>query len=280
MDLLKEAIAEAKAVKSIAEQNAMDFLKEKLAEEVRSGIISTKLREEDDEETSDEVESMPPTDSVETPSVDDAPVEGDESEENYDDELDEILRELEGDTEDPEMEMEEETEDPENAEISDDELDEIIREAEDEMADDEVMEEACEDDEKEEPKMEVRKLNKKLAEANKVIAAQRKTINEVGLLSAKLLYSNKILGKYNLSESNKIKVLEAFDRAKNLREAKLTYVTLIDSFKSTSKPSRVVESASKPSKAVGKITKPVLTESTDTPIVERSRWQMLAGIKN
>jgi len=52
------------------------------------------------------------------------------------------------------------------------------------------------------------------------------TLSEVKLLNAKLLYTNKIFRAKNLNETQKVKVLEAFDKAASVRDAKLIYETL------------------------------------------------------
>ena len=50
------------------------------------------------------------------------------------------------------------------------------------------------------------KLETALAEIEEL----RKELNEVNLLNAKLLYTNKIFKSKNLSEDKKVKVLESF----------------------------------------------------------------------
>ena len=50
------------------------------------------------------------------------------------------------------------------------------------------------------------------------------------LLNAKLLFTNKLFRKYGLNNEQKMKVVEQFDRASNLREVKLVYSTLGESF--------------------------------------------------
>lgn len=274
MSLTKEAIAEAKAVKAIAEQSAFDFLKEQFTAEAK-GLISQKLREEDDEEETPAPESTPSEIETPAPPAEETPAE--EEEDDFD--LDEVLRELDSEEEAPLEEVEDE--EMEDEEMEDEELDEIIREIESEMPDP-----STEDDEEEDySKMEsLRKenlsLKRKLKEATSVISKQRETITEVGLLSAKLLYSNKILGKFNLSEDKKIKVLEAFDRATTLREAKLTYANLIETLNISAKSTKkIVETASKSQKAVTQFKKPVLSEQNEGILnIPKFRLQELAGI--
>jgi len=100
------------------------------------------------------------------------------------------------------------------------------------------------------------------------------TLSEVKLLNAKLLYTNKIFRAKNLTESQKVKVLESFDKASSVKEAKLIYETLTV-IKETKSP--VTESmrgmASKAS-GIAPTKKPIL-EVND----QFARWQVLAGIK-
>ena len=63
-------------------------------------------------------------------------------------------------------------------------------------------------------------MKKDLDEAMNVIATLRSELNEINLLNAKLLYANKIFKSKNLTESQKAKVLGAFDKATTVKEAK------------------------------------------------------------
>lgn len=278
MDITKEAIAEARAVKSLAEQTAVDFLKEHFMADAK-GLISKKLKEEEEED--EEISSTTsqenlPDESLETPPAETAEVE--EEEEDLD--LDEVLRELDSEDEitSESTEEDEVVEESDEEMVSDDELDEILREMESEDEDED-------DNDSEYMKTEVKKLKKQLESANKTILAQRKTINEVGLLSAKLLFSNRILGKFNLSESRKIKVLETFDRVTTLREAKLVYSTIVeslDNFKSSkiAKTLKLEEGASRPIKSISKMdnTNGIILKETQNSILNKVRLQELAGI--
>jgi hypothetical protein len=102
----------------------------------------------------------------------------------------------------------------------------------------------------------------------------RATLNEVKLLNAKLLYTNKIFRGKNLTENQKVKVLQAFDKASTVKETKLVFETLSSELKEKKAP--VNESirglASKPTGAAP--TKQPILESNDQVI----RWQKLAGI--
>ena len=129
----------------------------------------------------------------------------------------------------------------------------------------------------EEAKKEVEEAKKEVDEAVKVIKALKNELNEVNLLNAKLLYVNKIFKSKSLTESQKVKVINAFDRAESVKEVKNTYETLKESFNGTSQKSAIKES-------VGFASKTVLGGSaTAAPIVEAdsfvARMQRLAGIK-
>ena len=103
-------------------------------------------------------------------------------------------------------------------------------------------------------------------------------LNEVNLLNAKLLYTNKLFRAKNLSEAQKVKVLESFDNATTVKETKLVFDTLSEGIKSAPKKS-INEVKGSASKAVGSINKTV-----KQPIVESNdmvaRFQKLAGIIN
>ena len=98
-------------------------------------------------------------------------------------------------------------------------------------------------------------------------------LNEVNLLNAKLLYTNKIFKSKNLSEDKKVKVLKAFDKAETVKEAKVIFETLNEGVVSKA------ETTARPKGQASKVTAPI-TEAKK-PIVENAafaRMQRLAGI--
>ena len=113
-----------------------------------------------------------------------------------------------------------------------------------------------------------------LDETYAAVDTLRSELSEVNLLNAKLLYTNKIFKSKNLTESQKVKVLGAFDNATTVKESKLVFETLSEGLKSKKKPIR--ESLGRASKSLG-------TTRSKKPIVETdpmvSRFQKLAGIK-
>jgi hypothetical protein len=133
---------------------------------------------------------------------------------------------------------------------------------------------------------EVSTLKAQLAEAIKCVKIQKGIINEINLLNAKLLYTSKLFKKHNLNESQKLNIVDQFDKAKTVRETELTYNILAESYNSgastVKKQNTVVKSITEglASKTVGS-TKPVLNESV---IVNggdafATRLKQLAGIK-
>ncbi len=333
--LLKDAIADAKAVRETALANAKAALQEAFAPKIQS-MLSHKIKEEmegeeeempaeDDaamesrmrrnaglyEEDDDifgdedgegatgsagndpealaeegEEEEMPaeemPAEEEEMPTE-----EGDMGDEEgavSDEELEELLRELEGEEGDEEESLEEgEDEEYEEApksegrkkkmkmmegddeEDDDDDDDDDSKnegvEGEDEEVDlEEIIRALREEEEGADDSERAEKAEEELEEAYKVIKFLRGKLNEVNLLNAKLLYVNKLIKREGLTESQKVKIIETFDRAKNVRETKLIYATLAESMNKrvakaspTTKKKMVEGFASKAQKPTNKI---------------------------
>ena len=154
-------------------------------------------------------------------------------------------------------------------------LDEILREMGYGEEEEEVTEaeEANHDEEKE-------KLQSELAEAISTIKSLKGTINEVNLLNAKLLYANKLFRSYNLTNEQKVKVVENLDRTSNVREVKLVYATLAESMKFTGTERKV---AAKKTMTEGFASRPQATTAPKKEIISESnelanRFKQLAGI--
>ena len=99
-------------------------------------------------------------------------------------------------------------------------------------------------------------LQKELDEAYLTVETLRSELNEVNLLNAKLLYTNKIFKGKNLTESQKVKVLNSFDKTTTVKEVKLVYETLNEGI-TTSKKS-LSENLGSASKAMGTTKKPII----------------------
>jgi len=146
-----------------------------------------------------------------------------------------------------------------------------------------TIEEGKKKAEKEDKKKEDKKKDKKedkeeeLKEAYDAIAALRSELNEVNLLNAKLLYTNKIFKAKNLTESEKVKVLNTFDKAETVKEVKLVFETLTESLKATtSKVSPIKES-------LGSASRTITAAPKQEQIIEVNdafaRMQRLAGLR-
>ena len=172
------------------------------------------------------------------------------------------------------------TDDDEEVEIDEISLDEILAELEEE---EKKMEEGAaagqipggQIDPKAADVHDVEEMKDELKEAVKTIKALKTELNEINLFSAKLLYVNKIFKAKNLSEAQKTKVINAFDRTVSVKEVENTYRTLLENINAEMKKGSLKESVGFASKPIG--------HAPARPIVEAdafvSRWQQLAGIK-
>ena len=348
-NLLKEAIADADAIKKMAIENAKASLNETFDSKIKS-MLALRLEEEADDleeeyDENDEAALFEKKKKVAEPeegeSEEHEAGESDEyeageeeekkemkksSEEDEADEgfnLDELLAELEKGDEDqepveeeveedeadkPEEEVYEAEEEEEGDEPKKDDMDEEIDIAAllAELAEEEEApeEEAPEEEEKKDEiatleeemmsllekmkeakaakeKKEEPKESEELQEIKRQAAELTQKVNETNLINAKLLYLNKILRKYNLSEQQKIKVISAFDKAETVNESKIVHESLDQAFsvKNDNIKSGLKESIGFASSAAGNSTKRVITESViDGADKQVSRWQKLAGI--
>ena len=352
--LLKEAIADAKAVRETAIANAKIALEEAFTPRLQS-ILSKKLQAEmegDEEEadmnedndvstgigtgdnkmpaekaysaqtdlsgiskeTAPEGEELEDYDKVkdltesedefgaeeEMPAEEPA-MEGDDMDdmESDEDELDleSIIRELEaqiaGDEEEPAMEGEDEfgaEEMPAEEPAMESEMDAVAPEADDEEIDlDEILremgygddEEKVEESEETGNEEELAAVQTELKEAIATIKSLKSTINEVNLLNAKLLYANKLFRGYNLTNEQKVKVVENLDRTSSVREVKLVYATLSESMKFTGTERKVASKRTVTEGFASKVQastapkKEIIAESTNELA---NRFKQLAGI--
>jgi len=338
-DLLKDAIADAKAVRETALENAKIALEEAFTPRLQS-MLAKKIQseidvdeqddefededeeeapedeapeefEEDDEDPSDEFSDEEPEDDMGDEEEDDgmeaegfdesdiieidgvkyAPVVSEDDEDEDEDEEDEmeksddfdleaVLRELEEEEEVDESKEEEvdESKEEEVDESKEEEVDESKEEIDEEEDIDleEVIAALSEEENEEEAVNEVAKLQSELDEHRNVVKYLRTKLNEVNLLNAKLLFTNKLFRSFGLTNDQKMKVVETFDRAHNLREVKLVYSTLAESFGSKPK-TEIKESKGSASKAVAS-TKSEKQEVIAEGHEMRDRFKKLAGI--
>jgi len=142
---------------------------------------------------------------------------------------------------------------------------------------DEVLKALTEEEDAEDEADKVEELQAELKETREVVQFMRDKLNEVNLLNAKLLFSNKLFRAYGLNNNQKLKVVETFDRTKNLREVKLVYATLAESFKKPSKTLSESVSKGSSSKPVAS-TKPAKQEVLSEGAEMKARFKKLANI--
>jgi len=119
--------------------------------------------------------------------------------------------------------------------------------------------------------------------AMKTVEILRNQINEVNLLNAKLLYTNKLFKQFSLNNQQKMKVVENFDLTTSVREVKLTYAIMAESF---NLGGSVVKKKNTAATTIteGLASKAVASTKPSQPIVEGTntmaeRFKTLAGIK-
>ena len=128
-------------------------------------------------------------------------------------------------------------------------------------------------------------LKKQLNEAEDVIRYVKGQLNEVNLLNAKLLYTNKLFKQYNMNNEHKMRIVEMFDLAKNVREVKLTYANITESlnFGGTEVRRKVQTSSTVQSITEGLASGAVASTRPKAIITEgkfASRMKQLAGIRS
>ena len=153
-------------------------------------------------------------------------------------------------------------------------LEEILREIEAEATTNQGAQMATEN----------KRLKLELGEAMQAVKLLHGKLNEVNLLNAKLLHTTKLF-RVGLTNEQKAKIVEQFDRATTLREVKLLYSALAETLlegRSTARKrssTKEVVSEGLASKATG--SKKVINEQSNSGIVSTDavkRMQQLAGI--
>jgi hypothetical protein len=171
-------------------------------------------------------------------------------------------------------------------------LDSLNEEETEEEGEEEEMEESIINEEEKEEKVDEKiedekvdeSLQAELNEAMSTVQYLRDQLNEVNLLNAKLLYTNKLFNSFNLDQKQKLKVVETFDLAKSIREVKLSYTILSESY---SLGGSVVKKTNTTAKTIteGLASKPVASTAPKKELIVEnsnvmaSRFQKLAGIK-
>ena len=343
-DLLKEAIADAKAVRETALANAKMALEEAFTPHLKS-MLSAKLAEDDEEwedEEGEEVPGEPEPDEKDAEAMarhyreDDDEVSidvGDDEEEMGDEEPEGPPEEDEGVSEEDIIEIDgvkyapivTEDEFDEDADLEELDLEAVIRELEKEVSESEdddedltedgdeekVIDEQEDEDDDDEDKEDVDEqssssgigkgtgvkqasagdeedpgkgkvheqvetLQSELKEYKEAITYLRDKLHEVNILNAKLLYTNRLFREFALSNDQKLKIVETFDRAQTTREIKLVYSTLAESYTDggiITKKTSVKESASRKTGTTAPKRK-IITEEDQVA----NRFKKLAGI--
>ena len=160
-----------------------------------------------------------------------------------------------------------------------DEVDEVNEEEDEDKVDEdidleEVLKALTEEEDEDDKVDEVATLQAEIKEHRDVVKYLRAKLNEVNLLNAKLLFSNKLFRAFGLSNEQKLKVVETFDRTKNLREIKLVYATLAESFQNRKPISESKGSSSKPVASTKPQNEEVLSEGAEL----KNRFKKLANI--
>jgi outer membrane protein assembly factor BamE (lipoprotein component of BamABCDE complex) len=313
-EMLKEAIAEAKTIKETAIASAKAALEEAFTPQL-TAMFAEKLNEMDEmdgvEETYDSMEEgdlsleeilaeLGVTEEEGMMAEEDTMMtEGDEDlmlEEMSDEDIEELVTQViddmiasgklmageesdmddmdDMDMDDMDMDvdiedMDDENMDKEEIDIKDTEIDELLAEIlgkEEDLEEGKKHKNLKKDDEDEE-----------LKEAYKAIAELRAELNVVNLLNAKLLYTNKIFKAKNLTESEKVKVLNTFDKAETVKEVKLVFETLTESFKATTAKKNPIK------ESLGGASKTIAAAPKQEQIIEVNdafaRMQRLAGLR-
>jgi hypothetical protein len=325
-DLLKEAIADAKAVRATALANAKAALEESFKPTLEA-MLAEKLKSEigmeDEAVHSSDIGSGKSVAPLGTQSTNQDPGANqmfeESDEEVTSEELDEILAELEREMGDepaapapapeapvaaePDVEIPAPAPAPEapvapapEAPVAAEEVQEVDEEINLQELLDTLSEEVDEVDEakkhdseekEEEDKEEVKEQTEEsvqLAEALNTVQFLRDQLNEINLLNAKLLYTNKLFNKFSLNQAQKMKVVETFDLTSSIREVKLSYKILSESLSSggsaVKKPNTAAQTITE-----GLASKPVASTAPKKELIVEnsnvmaSRFQRLAGIK-
>ena len=303
-DLLKSAIADAKAIKDTAMQNAKATLEESIFYKV-SPLLENKDEEEEGKKEVDEAFPKKMDDKNKKPYMEaehtdneeeveeaygDEKAEKEEDDQNESASLEEILAELEEELKSSNIgagdnkvdNYDSDTEDPQGPKYFS--RNEVIGALES-MFEAAIGDKKGDDEEEEEEgeKKDMKQMQNELKEAYEVVNQLKGMLQEVNLLNSKLLYTSKLFRNYALSENQKKDILENFERVVTIREAKLLYSTYakvhegVDANKGKKSNSLTESFASKPtnSTAPSAATKSnIVNESNNL----RARLQELAGI--
>jgi hypothetical protein len=126
-----------------------------------------------------------------------------------------------------------------------------------------------------ESRQSMRNTRRELKEYKEAVQFLKSKLHEVNILNAKLLFTNKLFKEFSLSNDQKMKVVENFDRAQTTREIKLVFSTLAESFKQNNSIRR--KSINENASAKSGSTKPSRKVITETNAIA-DRFKKLANI--
>ncbi len=130
-----------------------------------------------------------------------------------------------------------------------------------------------------------KRLHNENNQLNTGVEKLQRSLTEVNLFNSKLLFTNKLLQNTSLTNEQRLNVIEAFDRAENLREVELVYKSLSESFKIAG----VLSESKQPKDGKRQRSSRFTTSATANMLREQSekppesgtiseRWQTLAGV--
>jgi hypothetical protein len=123
------------------------------------------------------------------------------------------------------------------------------------------------------------KQKKDLNEAYRAVTLLKKTLNEINVLNAKLMYTSRIYKKFDLNEAQKNRVMDSLDRGNTKREVELVYTAICESLNKRPLKKKMTEgSASKSIKAIN----PTRRASSNSDVIQETfvqRMQRLANLK-
>jgi len=247
-------------LEDMSEDDLKSFIEDVISDMVSAGEI-----EAGDEFVEDEIE---------VEDVEDVEVEDDV---DVDIEIDEEMKSKKKDDMDEEMKSKKKDDmDEEMKKSKKDDMDEEMKKSKKDDMDEEMSNPVMRNGEKGDNKIEKETEKMRFKEVMSEIEALKSELQEVNLLNAKLLYTNKIFKEKNLAENKKVKVLKAFDKAETVREAKSIFETLNEGILDTPTINESIKKGSA-SKATGlepKAEKQPIIESNDV----YNRMRKLAGL--
>jgi len=280
-------------LKDLSVSDFKDLIRDIIAQEMDAGEAEPEMGADMDAGAMDE------------PSADDLGMEpemGADDEEEID--LDELLRELEGVTEETTEELSEKDSGKDKEESSEEVYEEVSEEVDEKkeealpitasadtltkivhsLLDSGKIQSETADDFlnaiSNSPSLDVyeeKEADNNLSEALETVETLKAQLSEVNLLNAKLLYVNKVFKANNLTESQKVSIIAAFDKAETVKEVKLVFETVSENVVAKKTTTPIKENKlGMASKATGTTAskKEVISEVSDAVL----RMQKLAGI--